>query len=239
MTTPYETIYATIQDELHRGDLEAEINRRIQRAVQFHHRAEQWKRDLVEQMYVFDQPGTIAPTQSSVPGSDALYLQSIPSGNQLYVQQVDVRQLTRPRFFLYFKKYITVNAWGLSVIDPDTGRVGTTAGGDIEEASPNSMTDAYGYNRTDVYYRSGEYIKINSSTPLDRIYLGYFSDPLIDPVTLLNDWISTEYPALISCEVSFRMLGNMGKDAEQKAMGMQLQREVAQIFANNVRVTGK
>jgi hypothetical protein len=233
--SPYEQIVEYIQDDVHAPHLADEIDSRIKRAVQRYHRMDTWSRDHVDQVYVFAQANTISQ-QAVVSGSDALYLQSFGSGLQRYIQQIDTRALARPRKYSYIRKWMTQNPWGTAIIDPDTGQIGTSAGGDLTEASPSVLTDGYGYNRNDVYYRSGDYININSSTPLSQVYIGYFSDPVVEPVQNIVDWISFEYPSLIAADVKMRTFAVIGKSDEMKLAQGELQAEIALLQSNNVRV---
>lgn len=237
MPSPYEIIYEFIQDDVKRPDLEDEINRRIQRAVQRYHRMDMWMKDHVDQVYVFENPQS-AVQQQAVAGSNVLYMNQFAALN-LYIQQIDTRLLVRPRFFTYIRKWMTTNPWGTAIVDPVTGRMGTAMNGDLTEAASDSMTDAYGYDRTNVYYRSGEFIQLNSSTPLGQVYLGYFREPVVAPVERLNDWISTDYPSLIAADVKARTFAVIGKTEEANLASKEIQLELSILQTNNIRVSTK
>lgn len=54
MALPWEIIYDYVQDEVNRREKEAEIKRRIQRAVLKYHKIEEFRRDLVEGPRIFN-----------------------------------------------------------------------------------------------------------------------------------------------------------------------------------------
>jgi len=232
--TPYEIIYQYIIDDTKRPDLEEIIQRRIRRALFKFHRIDMWKKDLIEQCYVFEQQNTAAST-TPVTGANALFMNS-GQPPALYIQEINCNLLTRMRTISYIRKWQTVDPFGMAILDPQNGQLGTVAGGDLTERAPDTMFDGYGYDVNDVFYRSGDSINIRSSTPLSQVYLGYFSDPYTQPIEQINSWIARDYPALIAAEVKAKIFSDIGKDEEKKGALQEVAQELAILQTNNVRV---
>lgn len=243
MATPYEIIKGYILDDVKRPDLAvaddtglSEIDRRIQRALLKYHRKDNWKADLIEQKYVFAIEQSAVPT-TIVTGAESLFMNQFGSiANGVFIQQVNIRFLTRYRQTQYLRKWATVNAFGSAILDPASGTQGTVANGDFTERSPDRMFDGYGGDINDVMYRSGDFINLRSSTPLNEVYIGYFSDPLLTPITSISSWIAEKYPSLISAEVSARIFKITGKDQESKDATMDVAAELLILEQNNVRL---
>lgn len=243
MSTPYEDIYAKIQDDVHRLDLgpvsaggTGEIDRRIQRALLKYHRKDNWKRDLIEQEYVFALEQTAVPT-TIVVGADSLFMTQFGQVAQgVFIQQINLDYLTRYRQTAYIRKWQTVTRYGTSITDPATGQQGTLANGDFTERSPDRMFDGYGYDINDVMYLSGNNINLRSSTPMSKAYIGYFSDPVITPVTDIASWIALGYQELLAAEVAAMIFKRSGKDEEAKAQAGVLAVEIGLLESANVRL---
>ena len=235
MATPYERIYAFIQDDVKRPDLQDVIGRRIQRALLKYHRKDNWKKDLIECRYIFPTPNSAIVVQE-ITGGNSLFMNSMQQVGQLYVQQIDKEQLTRVRQFMYIRKWITVDQNGLAVQDPVSGVIGTSAGGDLTERSPDRMFDGYGGDLNDVFYESGQHVNIRSSTPLSQVFIGYFSDPVVEPVTSIASWIATMYPQLIAAEVAYRVFLSIGKNEEAGGAKAEVADELLNLQGNNIRL---
>lgn len=137
---------------------------------------------------------------------DAQYVFLTTDTNQV----IDTNLLDRFRQLSYARKYMTVDVNG-NPITP------TTQGGDLEAIAPELAFDGYGFDKTDVMYRSGTDIKIRSSTPIDQLFIGYFQFPIIEPIASMQSWIAFNYPALIAARAKRRIFKDFGKDDEAKA----------------------
>lgn len=252
------TMSAVLQrviDDTNRLDQIAVLQRRILRAALFWHRKERWKKDVIEQLYVFPNPNTsLVPNSSQYTGANSLFLNSLAAPNlSLNVQQIDTTLLKRFRNLWYLRKWITVDQFGNAILDPTTGLPGTVANGDLFERAADTMFDGYGYDVTDVYYKSGNNITINSSTPLSQVYIGYYCDPFLDfenidqTPEIVNgnilwagnntvSWIIDNYPDLISATVKAKRFADMGKTEEQKSANEEMQSEALSLFGENVRL---
>lgn len=239
-----DTVYTLVQDQIKRADKQAQIWRRIHRSILKHHRIDQWKKDLVEQIYTFDVVNTVAANIPIAAGANALFMNSFyGSNNALNIQVIDTTQLIRFRMINYLRKWMTVDQYGVAILDPFTGQQGTTQGGELREKNADSLSDSYGFNIENVYYLSGTDIKINSSTPLNQVYFGYFKDPKVtlDCNSLLafqtyESFIVDDYPGVIVADVCKYMFGQIGKlEAELKLAQEEYQNEIATLQANCVR----
>jgi hypothetical protein len=176
----FTEIYQQIIDDTKRPDLWAETLRRIARAILKMHRMETFKDDMKESIYYFDNASTAAPiTYPQVTGANSLFLNNMAAPNaNINVQVIDLTKLFGFRKIVYLRKFVTVDNFGQPIVDPTTGLWGTVQGGDLTERSPEKMFDGYGYDIRDTYYNSGQSIRITSSTPFSRVFMGYLKDPL-------------------------------------------------------------
>jgi len=233
MTTPYERIYQYVQDDIKRPDLVDVIGRRVQRALLKYHRIDVWKKDLIEARYIFPTANSAVIVQEVV-GGNSLFMNSMQQVGQLYIQQINKELLTRVRKIMYIRKWVTTDQNGLAVFDPSSGTLGTSAGGDLTERSPDRMFDGYGGDLNDIFYESGQWINVRSSTPLSQVFIGYFSDPIIEPITSAASWIAVDYPQLIAAEVAYRVALSIGKNEEAGGFKDSVNQELALLQANNI-----
>lgn len=245
--TGIDLIYQLIVDDTGRGDLQEAIWRKIHRSALNWHRCDDWKRDFVEDVYVFEQDGTAVPsTIPPVTGSNALFMNWAGQvQNAINVQQIDISQLRGFRKIGYLRKWQTVTPTGTQIYDPTTGQQGTVQGGDLVERSPDSMFDGYGYDKTDTFYRSGNLINISSSTPLDKVFIGYFVDPVLNlgcqtlqDFQTYSSWIIDNYPDLIVYDVVNKIFTDIGKNEEANGIAkLDLPREELRLRAAETRVS--
>jgi hypothetical protein len=209
--TPYELVEQQIVDDTGRPDKAELVNgssvimRRVRRAVLAMHRIDFWRKDFIEQEYVFEASGMI--------------------------QIIDTAFLPRLRAIGYIRK------WDSSLQDQYQNNVtGAPKGGAFTEINPEKMLDGYGYDQQDVMYRSGTYIKLNSSIPIDKVIIGWFIDPLLDPITACTSWILQDYPDLITAMVNRRLFKDIGKDEESRSADGTYAEELLRLQTNNVRL---
>lgn len=142
-------------------------------------------------------------------------------------QVIDTTLIDRFRAFSYLRKFMTVDVNG-NPIAP------TTEGGDLKETAPEIGFDGYGFDKLNVYYRSGTDVKIRSSTPMDQVFLGYYSYPLVEPIANINDWLIDEFPGLIAATVKRRIFKDIGKDEESKSAKEEEDEELLTLQTNNI-----
>lgn len=243
-----DTIYQLVQDDVKRPDKQAVIWRRIHRSILKMHRKDFWFKDLVEQIYVFDVPNTVALNQPIVGGANSLFMNFFGGANAtLNIQQLDTTKLLRFRKIDYLRKWMTVSPYGTAILDPITGRQGTVQGGDLTERSPAFMDDGYGTDLQDTYYGSGTDININSSTPISQVFLGYLSDPKVNlgcnSLVQFQDivsWIADNYSSLICCDVKRFLFSDIGKmDVELKGAEREYQEELVVFLTSAVNLSKK
>lgn len=145
-------------------------------------------------------------------------------------QVIDTTLIDRFRAVSYIRKFMTVDVNG-NPIAP------TTEGGDLVECAPEKAFDGYGFDKLNIFYRSGSDIKIRSSTPTDQVFLGYYAFPIIEPITALDSWIASEYPNLIAATVKQRIFKNVGKDDEAKSAKDEENDELLILQTNNIRLS--
>lgn len=194
-------IIQNIVDDTGRGDKVEEIKRRIQRAIMFHHMKDFYKKDHVDNIYVFGSTDT--------------------------EQVIDTTFLDNFRQFSYARKFMTVDVNGNPVMP-------TTQGGEISVIAPELAMDGYGFDKTDVMYRSGLNINVRSSTPIAQLFIGYFTFPHIEPIANIADWLTATYPALIAARAKARIFKDLGKDDEAKSSREEEQEELLTLQTNEI-----
>ena len=250
MDTAFTNIYQYIKDDVKRPDLWEEVLRRIARSILRLHRLDIFKKDMREQIYYFDNANTAAPvTYPAVTGGLSLFMNNIVAPNtNINVQVVDLAKLTGIRKIHYIRKFVLVDNFGNPVIDPTTGLWGTVQGGDLQEVSPDSMFDGYGYDKRNCWYLSGNDVKITSDTPFGRVFIGYIKDPITvldvsnqpntTPASNLSQtdsWIARDYPSLVAADVKKRVFGDIGKPDEARMSDADYKEELMTIFAHNIK----
>ncbi|SRR5260221_3489746 len=207
--TPYQRIIQYLDDDVGRDDLKAAgiYDRRIQRSLLKYHRKEFWARDIVEDI--------IAYTDTS-----------------LSIQEIDLRNLARFRKLAYLRDF-DPNAVNNNTNPPTMG----LAGQHFTEISLPFSVDYFGYDKTFVYYRAGEILRLRSDTRMKNSLIGYFIDPLLEPVANVNSWLADLYPDLIAADVKVKIFGDIGKDDEKKDSKDERAESELTLFANNLYVS--
>jgi len=208
MSTPYERIIEFLDDDVKRQDLKDSgvYDRRIQRALLKWHRKFMWSRDSLEE--------------------------PVPFTNQnLNIQEIDLRNFTRFRFLRYVRDY-DPNAINQTTEPPTQG----VAGKFYAETAPETMLDYFATDKDYVMYRAGEILRLRSRFVIKNVIVGYFIDPLLNPVINISSWIAELYPDLIAAEVKVKIFGDLGKDSELKTAQMELAECADTLYSHNVRI---
>lgn len=180
------------------------IQRRVRRAVLAMHRMDFWKKDFNEQIYIFD------------------------TGEQA-IQIIDLTLLPRIRAVGY------IRPWSSTLQDQYQNNItGAPKGPGLTEINPERMLDGYGYDRQDTFYRATNNIKLNLKEPTDRVLVGWYQDPVLDPINASDSWILSDYPDLISAIVKRRIFRDIGKDDEAKSSDNEAQEEIQRLQTNNI-----
>lgn len=151
-----------------------------------------------------------------------------------YTQAVQILKgdlLPRLRAFGYIRKY---NADLAAIPDPNIfdGAVGDF----FKEINPQTALDGYGTSRENTFYRAQNDIKILSSEAISYVLIGWFRDPLIEPLGASDSWVLTGYPSLVAAHAKRRIFKDIGKDEESRAAKEEYDEELAIFLANNIRV---
>lgn len=150
--------------------------------------------------------------------------------NNQAIQLLNTDQYPRLRAIGYLRKFNSAIA-----AIPDPSFFG--AGGQMfKEINPQNVFDGYGYDQRNTFYRSGNEIKINSSESFQELLVGWFIDPLIQPIEAANSWILQDYPGLIAAQAKRRIFKDIGKDEESRAAEQEYQDELLKLQINNTRV---
>lgn len=194
-------IIQNVVDDTGRGDKVEEIKRRIQRAIMKHHMKDFYKKDHVDNIYVFLTTD--------------------------FEQTIDTTLLEGFRQFSYVRKFSTTDSLG-NQIQPTTER------GEFSVIAPELAFDGYGFDKTDVMYRSGTDIKLRSSTQINQVFIGYYVFPRIEPISAIADWLTAQYPALIAATAKRRIFKDLGKDDESKSAEEEEREELLTLQTNEI-----
>lgn len=206
--TPYQRIIQLLDDDVGRADLKQAgvYDRRIQRSLAKYHRKEFWQRDIV------DSDPVLFPAP------------------QTALQQLDLRAFPRFRKLAYLRDY-DPNAQYID--STNQVKIGIT-GAHYAEISLPFGTDYFGYDKDFVFYRAGEVINLRSRGPIKSVLLGYYTDPLVEPVANVNSWIADLYPDLIVADAKARIFADIGKSSEAKEAQIERAELELTLFANNL-----
>lgn len=146
------------------------------------------------------------------------------------VQVINLASFPRIRSIGYIRKFNSSLASNADV------SIFGQAGDMFKEINPQQVFDGYSYDRRNSMYRSGSTIKINSSESIQELLVGWFIDPLLDPIAVCDSWILTDYPSLIAAAAKRRIFKDIGKDEESRAAEQEFQDELLKLQINNTRL---
>lgn len=147
------------------------------------------------------------------------------------IQIVDTNFLPGLRAIGYLRK------WDASLQSQYQANVtGAPRGSSFIELNPSNVIDGYGADKQDAMYRSGQYIKLNSSIPISQVLIGWFRDPSLDPITASDSWILANYPDLIAALAKRRIFKDIGKDDEYKSANEEYAEELGRLQTNNIKL---
>lgn len=148
------------------------------------------------------------------------------------IQMIDETYLPRLRAIGYLRKWDSQLASNYQ-----TNVTGTPRGSSFKELNPSNVIDGYGYDTHNTMYRSGNLIKLNSSEPISQVLIGWFRDPLLDPITASDSWILTNYPDLIAAYAKRRIFKDIGKDEESRSSDEEYKEELLKLQTNNIKLS--
>lgn len=160
-----------------------------------------------------------------------------------FVEQIHVFQYTQAVQVLNESMYPGMRAIGYirkldaaapSVSDPNLFL--GFAGDFFKEINPQTAMDGYGFDRRNTMYRALGSIKLNASEAIQRVILGWFRDPVIQPIEACDSWILEKYPSLIAAHAKRRIFKDIGKEEEYRGAQEEYQEELTTLLANNVRL---
>lgn len=147
------------------------------------------------------------------------------------IQIIDTTYLPRLRSVGYLRK------WDAQLASAYQANVtGSPRGSSFAELNPANILDGYSADKQDTMYRSGQMIKLNSSIPIQQVLIGWFQDPLLDPITATDSWILKNYPDLICAHVKRRLFKDIGKDEENRSANEEYQEELLKLQINNIKL---
>lgn len=112
-----------------------------------------------------------------------------------------------------------------------------TPGDFLSVITPTSVLDRYGTAREDICYTAGAVIQIKSSTALQYILFGFYSNPDITEAGY-NSWIATDHPFALIYEAASVIFKTIGQD-EKATLYNKLAGELLQaIKVSNIEAEG-
>jgi hypothetical protein len=147
------------------------------------------------------------------------------------IQMIDEAYLPRMRAIGYLRK------WDSALASNYQANVtGSPKGSSFTELNPANVLDGYGYDKQNTMYRSGNIIKLNSSEAISKVLIGWFKDPLLDPITASDSWILKNYPDLIAAHAKRRIFKDIGKDEESRSSDEEYKEELLKLQTNNIKL---
>ena len=80
-----------------------------------------------------------------------------------------------------------------------------------QKIEPRGVLDDYLVEKLDVWYQGGAVINIKGSVNISNVIVGYYANPVINPVGVYASWIADELPYILIEEAAatiFKMTGN-------------------------------
>lgn len=148
------------------------------------------------------------------------------------IQVIDTTYLPRLRSLGYLRKWDSAQASAYQ-----NNVTGAPKDSSFADINPSNVLDGYGVDRQDTMYRSGQFIKLNSSIPITQVLIGWFQDPVLDPITVSDSWILANYPDLICAHAKRRIFKDIGKDEENRSAEQEYQEELLKLQTNNIKLS--
>lgn len=191
--------------------------------------------ELRQEVYTLtNRPGLVAETLTAIRSAtlklhqlDYFYKDLFETGviftSAEYLQSLEYRTLIpRWRALKYIRK---------------TDSTGSDSGKLLDVVVPESILDNFGTNREDVCYVAGSQIQIKSSTALQYILLGCYTQPDISELGYTS-WIAVDHPYAIVFEAAATVFKAIG-DTEKFAAYTQLSAmQAAEIKMSNIQSYG-
>ncbi len=178
--------------------------------------------DLVAEVYdLTKRPDLVAETELAVKNAtlklhqrDFYYKDLAETGIQFlsseYQQELDYRTIfPRWRSVKYLRKYDAPNDTPSTFLDLIT---------------PEEVLDAYHLQKENVYYASGNFLKIRSNTEEQYYLLGYYNNPIILPATY-DSWIALDHRYAVVCEAAAFVFKTIGYDEQAQMYKVMLRDE--------------
>lgn len=135
-----------------------------------------------------------------------------------------------------FRKIKYIRYWIYDVTDPTfQGR----AGDFLDALDTENSVDAYGYNKTNVYYLAGELIQIRTSMAATHFLTAAYVYPTVVTPETFKSWIADFFPYAIIYEACRRMFIQIGKTKDAQSMAGMVAEEYIQLKINAVNKPGE
>ena len=135
------------------------------------------------------------------------------------MQQLDYRTLIPLwRSAKYIRKYDNLNSVPGIILDP---------------LDSDQILDQYKIEKTDVYYTSGAFLNIKSSTKEQYYLLGCYLNPNITE-TGYNSWVAKDHPYAIVFDAAATVFKAIGKDEEAAAYKRLVEEQMQMIKISNI-----
>lgn len=113
--------------------------------------------------------------------------------------------------FAQFRKAKYIRVWEG---DAATG----TFGRFFQFIQVENSRDAYGCEKTDVFYQAGQLLQMRGRCQIDKILFGAYVHPVITPENEYCSWIAKEMPWTIIYEAARTIFRSIGRDQEAGEM---------------------
>lgn len=83
----------------------------------------------------------------------------------------------------------------------------------LDYYEPEKVVDGYGADRTDLFYIAGSNLQIKSSTQIQYLLIGAYTNPVVTPIGF-NSWIADDHPFAIIYEAVAIIFKTIGYDEQ-------------------------
>lgn len=107
----------------------------------------------------------------------------------------------------------------------DGNSTGQPVGPVFTNIQVENILDGYGYQKSDVFYMSGQLLQIRSSVILKFGIIGAYVDPVVIN-TGFKSWIADEYPMAVVYEAARNIFGSIGYLEQAREMQTNMMQEL-------------
>jgi hypothetical protein len=191
--------------------------------------------ELCNEVYTLtNRPDLIAETKVAVKAATLKMHQSDYYYKDLYEFGVSFPTSEYVQSLEY--KFVLPNWRALKYIRK-TDVVGSDTDSFLTVLTPEETVDSYGMNKNDICYVAGQVIQIRSSTQLQYIFVGCYTNPTLVEASY-NSWIASDHPYAIVYDAVATIFKMTGFDEQATLMRQLVAEQIAELRLSNIQASG-